>query len=60
MASRLSVKMRHAIIPNAGMPNQCELMDRATSPLNKKAMAWPIPQPGHQVMPKSFKGQSVK
>ena len=45
---------------NAGIPNQCALNDRVISPSNKNAIAWPMPQPGHHVMPKSLNGHSVK
>jgi hypothetical protein len=60
MIFNVSTTIRHAIIPKAGMPNQWALNERLTSPSNKKAIAWPIPQPGHQVMPISLNGHRVK
>jgi hypothetical protein len=52
--------MRHKIIAKAGIPNQCALKDLVILPLKSHAMAWPIPQPGHQVMPSNLSGHKVK
>jgi len=49
------------IIPiKAGTPSQCALNELRISPRNKKEIACPKPQPGHQVIPSSLNGHSVK
>lgn len=55
-----STKMRWRIIMVAGIPSQCALKDEEISPRNKKLMACPSPQPGHQLILRSFKGHKLK
>lgn len=47
------------MIISEGTPNQCAWKELRTSPCNKKAIECPNPQPGHQVIPISFKGHKV-
>lgn len=48
------------MIARAGRPNQWALKEACKLPCNSQLMAWPMPQPGHQVMPASLKMQNVK
>ena len=44
----------------AGMPSQCACHELVILPRNNHEMAWPIPQPGHQVIPIALNGQRLK
>jgi hypothetical protein len=44
----------------AGMPSQCALKEEEILAWNKKLMACPNPQPGHQLILRSFKGHKLK
>lgn len=45
---------------SAGRPNQWALKEACKLPCNNQLIAWPMPQPGHQVMPASLNRQRVK
>ena len=48
------------IIMKAKIPNGCEWKDEIKSPLKRKEIEFPIPQPGQKSIPKFANGQIVK